>query len=328
MTWEVSEMSVKYTLKTVLAIFFLFMVVVAPVSAMTLKEQDNVLRDAWKNENCRLTSSLMDEIQSSSQDLYLAYQGEALEYGYCVERDIDSAIEAYKKAHSISQKRVQFQIATLYLVEKNDPEKAQKWFRTLAMTYAPSPGSEDAKPENVANLKKSLKEIYVQHLRGRREFPEKEFNQALDWATELLGGAPGRTFEFALVFENGTNGYPINKNAVDRLLHEAVMQGYPPAAWRKAQQLLSEKRPLSHALSALKMAAHGGIVDAQVQVGRTYRDINKNKRYLERAYEWFVFARKNGANIENEIKTLESRIDPEKIIKIRKSIEVEGRVPK
>lgn len=305
------------------------------VSALadTPKGIESSLRNAWETNNCEQAKSLMDEMNTASSLAdYYYYQGEAFEYGYCIDKDINNAITAYKKAYGVSQKRALMRLAVLYLREKKDIQTAQKWLRTVAFYYAREPDDKVNTQENQSQLIKSLNEIYSNDLRGRRAFPEEEFDQAIKWATKLFGSSHDRIYEYALIFEKGTKGYPVNQNAANRLLHRVVMQDYPPAAWHYAKQLLNQvkagTRSPTYPLNFLKTAAHGGIVDAQVQVGRTYRDINKKPRYLERAYEWFIYARKNGAHIDEEIKKLVNRIDQTKAQKIRNNIELNGKVPK
>ncbi|WP_417819469.1 hypothetical protein [Terasakiella sp.] len=301
-------------------------------AAETSKNIESAIRHAWETNDCKRAASLMDEMRTtSSQAVYSFYQAEAFEFGRCSERNIDKAITAYKNAYNISQSLGAMHIGALYLNEKNDPETAQKWFRMMAVLFGSEKRS-TVEPEDRYRISEAVKDLFVQALFGNREFPEKEFEEALKWAYQLKNSDAKQIYEQALVFEKGLNGYPISKNAFNKLLHLAVRQDYPQAAWRFAQRLLDEvktgKRALSAPMGSLTTAAHGGIVKAQVQLARTFRDINKNTRDLERAYEWFIFARKNGADVDTEIKHLTRRIDPTKAAKIRKNIEQNNEIPR
>lgn len=304
------------------------------VSADTHAERDfgRAVREAWKTKECEQAKTLMQDMKThASAAVYSFYQAEAFEFGHCVEKNIDFAISSYEKAYEHSQFLGAMPVALLYLREKNDPETAHKWFRMMAVLF----GTEEQtvnESEGQYQISQMVKEFLMVAGLGDREFPEKEFKKALQWADALKKSKAERLYDYALIFEKGLNGYPAHHHASFKMLIAAVDLDYAPAAWDYVQDLLEDvrnkKRHFFSAMSALKIAAHGGIVDAQVEVGRLYRDINKNHRYLERAYEWFVFARKNGANIETEIENLETRIEPDKLTDIKRSIEQKGRVPK
>jgi TPR repeat protein len=304
----------------------------ASASADTSKEIINTLRKAWETNDCERAKSLMNELNTAPyQAAYYFYQAESFEFGHCTERNIDKAIAAYKKSYNLSRLFGAMQIGTLYLNDKNDPETAQKWFRMVAILYGPEEKT-NVESDDRHRMSEALKQVFVHATFGNREFPKKEFSEAFTWAAKLENSKAGeKLYRYALIFENGEDGYPAHHHASFKLLMKAVELDYPPAAWHWAKQLMKEvkagKRPLYSPMPALEVAAHGGIVDAQVQVGRTYRDINKKPRYLERAYEWFIYARKNGAHIDDEIKQLVRRIDQTKAEKIRNNIELNGKAP-
>lgn len=316
----------------ILLLAFTILSVPVPALAETSKEIQSSIRNAWETRDCGLAQTIMEEMRNhSSLSVYYFYQAESFEFGHCAERNIDKAIAAYKKSYDLSHTLGVMQIGILYLNDKKGPETAQKWFRLMAVLHGPEE-REKVKTDNQHRVSEALKQAFIRATIEKRKFPNKEFAQALSWITELERSKTGEElYKYALIFENGEDGYPIHHHASFKLLIKAVELDYPPAAWHWAKQLLKEvdegKRSLYHPLGALKVAAYGGIVDAQVQVGRIYRSINKKPRHLERAYEWFIYARKNGAHIDDEIKQILQRIDHIKAEKMRNSIEQNGKMP-
>jgi|GEM_PF-2099184 len=298
-------------------------------AAETSKNIESAIRHAWETNDCKRAASLMDEMRTtSSQAVYSFYQAEAFEFGRCSERNIDKAITAYKNAYNISQSLGAMHIGALYLNEKNDPETAQKWFRVLAFFYVLPPEEQKENIEGQANLIKVLKDIYSNTTFNKRDFPERNISQEIQWATKLLSADPKKIFKYSLIFEKGTNGYPKNRNAAARLLHQAVMFSYPPAAWHQAQHIIKKnhngnKRSLYLLLKPLEIASLGGIPEAQVELAQTYWKLDKKKK----AYSWFLYARKNGISVEDQIKKLEKIIDPSTAQYYRDNIEQKGRKP-
>jgi TPR repeat protein len=290
---------------------------------------ESSIRNAWKTNDCKLAKSLMDKMEKTlSPEIFYFYQAEAFEYGDCIDKDIDRAITAYAKSYGISQRNAQIRLAVLYLREKKDIQTARKWLRTLAFSYAQEPDNEVNTPKTQSQLIKSLKEMYANDLRDSRDFPEDEFDQAFKWATELFDSSPDKIFEYALIFEKGAKGYPINENAAARLLHRVVMLDYPPAAWHYAQQLIKkngeeEERNLYRVLNPLEKAALGGILEAQLELAK----INQKLARYSKSYSWYLFARQNGAHVDEEISQLAKQLEPSKVKYLHRKIDVRGKLP-
>ncbi len=290
---------------------------------------ERVVRDAWEAKDCKQAEQSLNEMRNRGfEAIYFFYKAEAYEFGYCTEQDIDNAIEAFQQAYAIKDTLGVARLASLFLQEKQDIEKARKWFRTLAFFYAREPDDDVNTPESVAEVIESVKEAHSQALLGSYPFPEEEFDKAIAWATKIFESSPKEILKYALIFETGANGYPVNSNASERLLHRAVMQKYPPAAWHYAQQLLKireqgDKRYRHRLHKPLRIAGLGGILEAQIK----YADLYLEYEEFSQAYSWYLFARKNGAQVDAEIEQIAKQLEPSKIQDLHRRIEVRDKKP-
>ena len=193
-------------------------------------------------------------------------------------------------------------LGALYLEGRgveSDPAEAERWFRRGALTIADLQGvvkeGEEARSEGGADQ-------LVANLFAPHPVPEA-FDDALAWARELETWDGALLFKVSEQYRTG-DGTLADTVLAEDLLSRAAARDHPEAAYRIARNKLDGsdgERDEAAGRDLLWRAAQGDLVVAQKELGLLYADAEDDPLDLQRAYYWLIRAKRNGAEVADEI---------------------------